>query len=73
MIKVYSASWCSPCKALKEMLKGNNVEYEEVDIEKDPEICRSLGIRGVPTIINTANDKRLVGAVTFEQLEVILC
>lgn len=48
------------------MLKNNNIEYKEVDIDLNPDQARELGIRGIPTLV--FNDKRLVGNVTKDQV-----
>ncbi len=68
MIKVYSAEWCQPCKQVKALLDKNNINYEVVDIDSNSEEARALGIRGIPTLINDEGT-RLVGAVTFKQIE----
>lgn len=35
MYKIYTTTTCPKCQALKGMFKEKNVDYEEVNIEKD--------------------------------------
>lgn len=52
-IKVYGASWCNPCKQLKQSLANSgltsNIEF--ILIDEQPELAKELGIRSVPTTI----------------------
>ncbi|WPP49712.1 thioredoxin [Catalinimonas niigatensis] len=53
----FYASWCSPCKMMQPVLQelvsmvGNEVKVIKIDVEKNPQIARSLRIQGVPTLI----------------------
>ncbi|MBR9705688.1 glutaredoxin family protein [Candidatus Pacearchaeota archaeon] len=53
-IKVYSTPECPYCKIAKKFLKENNVEFENIDVEKDPkaaeEMVQKSGQMGVPVI-----------------------
>ena len=51
---MYSADWCSDCRIAKKYLDEHNIEYELVDISKDPataDYVRSVngGKRIIPT------------------------
>ena len=35
MVKVYSTPTCPYCVTLKEFLKENNIEFEDIDVSKD--------------------------------------
>jgi len=54
MIKVYSTPTCVYCKTLKEYLKKNNIEFEDVDVSKDEKqlqkMIKDSGQMGVPVI-----------------------
>ena len=34
MIKIYSTSWCGPCKNVKRLLEERGLSYDEIDIEE---------------------------------------
>ena len=34
MIKIYSTSWCGPCKNVKRLLEERGLSYVEIDIEE---------------------------------------
>ena len=53
------ASWCGPCKVLSPILErvesqlrqnNSDVNVYKFNIESDPELVSSLGVRAVPTI-----------------------
>lgn len=54
-VTVYSTTWCGYCRTLKMFLKQQDVPFEEVDIEQNPEygpLIEKLtgGYRTVPTV-----------------------
>jgi len=53
-VKVYSTSTCSFCVKLKQFLKDNNVEFEDIDVSQNQERVREMvektGQMGVPVI-----------------------
>ncbi len=53
-IKIYTLSWCSHCKALKEFLKNKGLEFENLDVEEDQEaanyITQKTGQSGFPIV-----------------------
>jgi mycoredoxin len=54
-ITIYSTTWCPDCRRAKDFLKRRGVEFEEVNIEVDPDgedivIAANQGKRRVPTI-----------------------
>ena len=54
MVKVYSTPGCAYCFTLKQFLKANNVEFEEIDIFQDEkakeEMIKKTGKMEVPII-----------------------
>lgn len=66
ILKFY-ADWCNPCKALEEMLKTENVEHENINIESDEgnTLTSTYKIKSIPTLIKVDNENkeidRLVG------------
>lgn len=53
----FYATWCGPCKALSPVLEELAKEYEgkvhvyKVDVDKEPELARTFGIRSIPTLL----------------------
>ena len=76
IIKFY-AEWCEPCKALTKVIERNAeklpVEVQEIDIDKDMESAKAMGVRGVPTMVilddNETEIRRHVGMMNDMQLE----
>ena len=62
MIKIYSTSWCGPCKNAKRLLTENGLPFTEIDIEEKgmsrQDLFELTGGRSVPQIVN---DEKLVG------------
>lgn len=53
-IKIYTLSWCHHCSALKEFLKEEKIEFENIDMEENEEeaenIIEKTGQSGFPII-----------------------
>jgi glutaredoxin len=54
-ITMYSAGWCPDCRRVKTFLKERGLEFQEVNIEEDPEgeeivLRANNGRRKVPTL-----------------------
>ena len=49
----FEASWCAPCKMLKEVISNieTDVVIESIDIDENFELATKYGIRGVPTCV----------------------
>ena len=67
MVIIYSAEWCGPCVYAKKLLNEKNIQYKEIDIEKNnisrQDLEKMTGGSTVPQII--INDKCIGG---FDQL-----
>ena len=54
-IKIYTTSWCGPCKMAKRLLDDKGLEFQEIDIEKidwsRDDLFQKTGGRTVPQII----------------------
>ena len=55
LVKIYSASWCQPCKSAKRLLTERGLKYEEIDIEERgwsrEDLIDLTGGRTVPQIV----------------------
>ena len=54
-ITMYSTTWCPDCRRAKDFLQRRGIEFDEVNIEEDPDaedmvIAANNGRRRVPTI-----------------------
>ncbi len=54
-ITIYSTDWCPDCRRAKSFLKERGVEFQEVNIEDDPDaeeivLRANHGRRRVPTV-----------------------
>ena len=53
-LTVYSKDYCPYCVMVKNLLKSLDIEYEEIDISKTPEVIMDLvkrsGMRTVPQV-----------------------
>jgi len=52
MLVSFSASWCGPCKMLKEELKkvSTSTPIYKIDVEEDINFSREYSVRSVPTM-----------------------
>ncbi|MDP3787680.1 MAG: glutaredoxin domain-containing protein [Candidatus Omnitrophota bacterium] len=68
-VKVYSTPTCHYCVRLKQFLKDNNIDFENIDVSSDPlgerEMVKVSGQMAVPVI--DIEGKILVG---FEKEEI---
>lgn len=71
------APWCGPCKVMTPYLKSAEQEFSgQVDLwrinaDENPELLRSLGVMGIPTMIGYNNGQqvaRKTGAMTLENV-----
>lgn len=53
-VKIYSTSTCPYCKMVKQFLKENNIEFEDVDVASNQtaaqEMVKKSGQMGVPVL-----------------------
>lgn len=55
-VKKFYATWCGPCKMLTPIIEGvkknhSDVQFENIDVDKDFEIAAKYSIRSVPTVV----------------------
>ena len=54
-IKIYTTSWCGPCKMAKRLLEEKSYSFEEIDIEEKgwtrEDLFNKTGGRTVPQIV----------------------
>jgi len=63
VIKIYSTSWCGPCKNAKRLLDERGLSYDEIDIDEigwsRDDLYDLTGGRTVPQIV--INEKPIGG------------
>ena len=58
-VVVFSATWCSPCKDLKERIRKAGVPFRVVDVDapEGERLSNKLGVRSIPAVfIRTGDD-----------------
>lgn len=71
----FSATWCGPCQALSNTIKGIDdldVEIKEIDIDDQLDLAAQYNIRSVPTLVvlqNGAEVRRKSGALNKTQVK----
>lgn len=76
-IKKFSASWCNPCRVLKQNLEGfTRVPVEEIDVESNTDEVTKYSIRNIPVLVYLDSDgneiDRTVGLVTVQKINEII-
>ena len=70
----FEAPWCGPCQQMKSVLarlKKSGVRVRHVDVDREPELARELGIRNIPAFVSVVNGRpvrRVVGATSYGEL-----
>ncbi|MBS3159598.1 thioredoxin [Candidatus Woesearchaeota archaeon] len=70
----YTATWCTPCKALnpifKELYKEiNNVKFAEIDIDMEEKLAQKYMVRAVPCIIIFKDGKEVNRIIGYQNKE----
>ncbi len=63
-IKFYTATWCGYCQNLKAFMDRSNINYQSIDIDKNPESIDELykfqnGGRTIPMLVYPDNDHQV--------------
>jgi thioredoxin 1 len=75
----FGADWCGPCNLLTTVLQditkeekiSKKIKVLKMDIEGNPEVPSSLGVRSIPTMMIFKNSKIIstkIGAVSKDEL-----
>ena len=76
MVKVYTIQSCPWCHKVKRYLKSKDVEFEELDIEKDfvaREACKKLTGMDWAIPVTTIDNEHYVIDYDKEALDELLC
>ncbi len=77
LVAEFWAPWCGPCKVMAPYLKKAEEEYKgkvellKINADENAELVRSLGVRGIPTMIGYHRGQqiaRTTGAMTPENV-----
>lgn len=50
-VVLFTASWCKPCKELKQWLLGRDMHLAYVDIDVAPMLAIEVGVKQVPAML----------------------
>ena len=74
----YWAEWCGPCKMIAPIVEqlaeeyDGKVKFAKVDVDSNPQVATSYGIRSIPTLLIFSEGKpvgQVVGAVSKKILK----
>ncbi|MFB6113801.1 MAG: thioredoxin [Halodesulfurarchaeum sp.] len=74
----FHADWCGPCKTQDPIIEeleediGDEVNFQYVDVDEEPDVANEYQVRSIPTIIVRNEDEvvqRFVGVTQRETLE----
>jgi glutaredoxin len=65
-MKIATASWCAPCKTLKNRIENSQIKVEYKDMNIDPDFFMQNNIRTVPTLV-TDDGEVIAGAVLIAE------
>ena len=74
ILKVFTAPWCGPCKAMQpalDQLASEGLLVTKVDVDANPAVAAIHGIRAVPTLKFYVDDNLMAtktGAMSIQQL-----
>lgn len=73
-ILAFTASWCQPCKNFKPILEqiSREIPVEFIDVDSNPHMTTTYGIRNVPTIVILNNGRAVAkqsGVLTESQIK----
>ena len=73
-ILAFTAGWCQPCKNFKPILEqiSRELPVQFIDIDANPDLVAEYGIRNVPTIIITRDNRAVAkqaGVLTESQIK----
>lgn len=76
LILKFSAGWCQPCKKLVPIFENvkklfQNIEFNEVDIDTNPDLALQFKIMSVPTLVfikDGVEIGRIVGLVREQDI-----
>ena len=71
-IEVFSKAKCPLCNTLKEYLKSENIQFEELRVDEDDKAMkrvRSMGVQSLPVTVVNEDDKNPILGLDMSRLE----
>lgn len=73
-IEVFSKAKCPLCNTLKEYLKSENIQFEELRVDEDDkamERVRNMGVQSLPVTVVNEDDKNPILGLDMSRLETL--
>ena len=71
------APWCGPCRAMEPALKqisqkyAGQVDVVKINADESPDVLRSLGVMGIPTVVGFADGKQILRRTGLQSAEAL--
>lgn len=64
-VRMYTTGWCGYCDAAKRLLAGRGIEFDEVDVSREPAFRQEIfNLTGGWTVPQIVIDERPIGGYT---------
>ena len=76
-ILYFSAPYCGPCKMLGPKMDelAETIPVEKINIDEQPDLCESFGVRAVPTILIVDEENlildRIIGVKPIKEIKAL--
>ena len=70
-VKKFSASWCAPCRLVKEIFNEvksevSGVRFTDIDVDENTDEAQKYGVRSIPMVV-IEKDGQVVQKITGSQ------
>ncbi len=71
------APWCIPCRKMRPAFKQVSQKYEnqvfvlKINADESPDVLKSLGVRGIPTVIGFSHGKEIMRKTGMQSAQML--